>query len=216
MNPSVDAFVQSLIDAKMGDHRAINPYADPVRAENLRRWLALVDQSSVTALFIGEAPGKHGAALTGIPFVSPNLMTSLDSELWQLTYGSYRVPSEVDPQHREATATIFWRHVSFAFKDLPPPLTWNAYPFWPIEVDHGGEESNRKPTKHELKKGTKWLRKIVAMFPELLPVAVGRVAQDACNSIGVASIGIRHPSFGGASEFAKGVNLVADKLRRLC
>ena len=208
----IDEFVHSLAHANASDERSLNIYENEVRRNNLRNWLATIDASSRTALFVGEAPGIKGARITGIPFTSPYVLMS-SADPWD-AFGQrapYEMGSGENGLRKEATATVFWQCVSQNFGDLPRPLTWNAYPFWPHRENR---RSNRPITMSEIRCGSAWLRRIIEMHPNMLIVAVGRKAEHSLGLIGVGHIAVRHPSHGGKLQFAGDVKLVAEMLRR--
>ena len=130
-------FVDSLAAAKMPDDKSINIYEDQIRCGNLMQWLRTFEDVPGSAVFVGEAPGVKGARITGIPLTSPRVINFPQPDSWH-AFGpgtGYRIPQEEDPLQTEPTATIFWKHVKDHFGDLPRPLTWNAFPFWPNEGD---------------------------------------------------------------------------------
>ncbi len=207
----IDQFIRSLSNAKTIGSDSLNIYEDAARSENLRHWLESFEDTPQSTIFIGEAPGVKGARITGIPFTSPDILNSSDDP-WQ-NFGPdtrYEVPHPHDPHQREATATILWKHVNRHFADLPRPLTWNAYPFWPH--DHH-KNSNRHPSASEIEYGSRWLRDIIELFPNSLVVSVGNVADNALRSIGVEHEHLRHPSHGGANDFDDGLGHIRDILR---
>lgn len=204
-------FVESLAKAKTPDDRSVNVYRDAVRRANLMRWLSTFDDTSQSVIFVGEAPGRDGGAITGIPFVSPKVLTYADDPWDEFGQGAgYEIPPGENPLQREATATQFWRYVMEHFSDLPRPLTWNAYPFWPRHRDYS---KNRKPTIAEVRFGCEWLRRIIELHPNASVVAVGRSAEYALRYINVDHVMVRHPSHGGASDFNDGLTGIAAALR---
>jgi uracil-DNA glycosylase len=91
----------------------------------------------------------------------------------------------------EASATIVHR-VLDELRVEHDVLLWNVVPTHP-----GTPTSNRRPTAGEIRDARPFLD---ALVRGRRIVAVGRVAADA---LGVPSV--RHPSHGGASEFAAGL-----------
>ena len=89
----------------------------------------------------------------------------------------------------EATATIVHRVLADlgAARDV---LLWNVVPTHP-----GDERSNRPPTRAEVAAGLPFVRELVR---GRRVVAVGRVAHTA-----LGAPYVRHPSHGGAMEFAR-------------
>ncbi|HEY7381776.1 MAG TPA: uracil-DNA glycosylase [Gaiella sp.] len=90
----------------------------------------------------------------------------------------------------EATATIV--HRVLGQLGLEDVLLWNVVPTHP-----GTERSNRAPTRAEVREGLRFLERLAR---GRRVVAVGRVAAGA---LGCPCV--RHPSHGGAAEFASGL-----------
>ena len=205
-------FVEALTEADTPDDRSVNIYRDAVRCANLMRWFRTFENMSQSAIFVGEAPGIKGARLTGIPFTSPAIISSCKPDPWD-AFGStagFQIPNGTNATQPESTATIFWKTMRRHFADLPRPLTWNAYPFWPHQE---GGLKNRTPSDEELRFGRKWLHDIVEMHPEAMIVAVGRKAEKALREIGFDAKYVRHPANGGAPDFDAGVKRISDLLR---
>ena len=91
----------------------------------------------------------------------------------------------------EATATIVHRVLATLGLE-EAALLWNVVPTHP-----GTERSNRPPTRAEVRAAEPFLKEVVR---GRTVVAVGRVAAAALD---VPSV--RHPSHGGAAEFARGL-----------
>ena len=91
----------------------------------------------------------------------------------------------------EATATIVQRALA-ELGLVDEVLLWNVVPTHP-----GTATSNRAPTRSEIRSGREFAERLAA---GRRVVAVGRVAAGA---LGAAYI--RHPSRGGAVEFARGL-----------
>ncbi|MEA2386892.1 MAG: uracil-DNA glycosylase, partial [Thermoleophilaceae bacterium] len=91
----------------------------------------------------------------------------------------------------EATATVVQR-VLAELRVTGDVLLWNVVPTHP-----GDERSNRRPTRAEVAVGATFAAEL-ARGRGL--VAVGRVAHEA-----LGGAYVRHPSHGGAAEFARGL-----------
>jgi uracil-DNA glycosylase len=91
----------------------------------------------------------------------------------------------------EATATVVHR-VLAELRLAGDVLLWNVVPTHP-----GDERSNRRPTRAEVGVGAPFA---VELARGRRLVAVGRLAHDA-----LGGTYVRHPSHGGASEFARGL-----------
>ncbi len=99
-------FVDSLAKADTPDDQSYNIYKNVVRCANLIRWFRTFEDTSQSALFVGaKRRGEDGGAITGIPFVSPNVLTSARSvDYWGLSNAGYQVPGKADATQRERTA----------------------------------------------------------------------------------------------------------------
>jgi uracil-DNA glycosylase len=91
----------------------------------------------------------------------------------------------------EATATIVQR-VLAELRLAGEVLLWNVVPTHP-----GDERSNRRPTRAEVAAGLPFAAELAG---GRRVVAVGRLAHDA-----LGGAYVRHPSHGGAAEFARGL-----------
>ncbi len=213
---AIREFVESLAEAETLDDRSVNIYRNAVRCANLMRWLRTFENTSQSAIFVGEAPGRDGGAITGVPFVSPKVLTSADDPWGEFGAGTgYELPVGQDANHRERTATRFWKHVPTCFSDLPRPLTWNIYPFWPFAYAKDGKRINRAPTRDEIAFGSGWLVRVVEMYPNARVVAIGNKAHDTLESIGIEAPLVPHPSRGSDEKLIKSLERVAENLRNL-
>jgi hypothetical protein len=103
---------------------------------------------------------------------------------------------------RESTATIVWQCLAEYFAEAPIPLTWNAVPFHPWQ---GHVDSNASLSHQSLNLGQPWVEKMLDLFPNARPVAVGVRACEALCELEVEHDKVRHPSRGGKAEFAAGL-----------
>ncbi len=212
---SITQFVDALIRAEMPSDRLINIYRNPIRKRNLFRWMDRAPGHEPRALFIGEAPGRFGAATTGVPFASIDIIESLNINQIEAfaTHSPFETPSARPQRAREATSSFFWDAISQNFNGLQLPTTWNVVPFWPTKSSDDGVRANRKPTASEMSFGAQWLVRYIELHPSATPVAVGRSAEKALTSLGVEHHAVRHPSFGGKINFFKGIESVANALK---
>ena len=207
----IDEFIAALECAETPDARSVNLYQNRIQRDNLKQWMLAFECDAPAPLFVGEAPGINGARITGIPFTSAEILMS-SADPWE-TFASengYEIPRGENRSQREATATLFWKHVIQQCSDFPRPMTWNAYPFWP---HNGNRRGNRTPNMTELRNGAEWLQRMIDLHPNATIVAVGRFAERALQKIDVEHFPIRHPAHGGARAFAKGLRHVADTMR---
>lgn len=216
----IDEFVETLRTAEMPTETAdgrgmVNIYddvhdPDGWRKDRLRRFLKLPRDGYPLVLFVGEAPGLHGAAVTGVPFSSVETLTAPGFErLHQvISDEEFATIEGTQPNFKETSARQFWRVVLAEFEDLPLPVVWNAVPFWPLSVS-----GNATPSRWEEIEGSRWLETVVNWCTYAEVVAVGRSAERGLRRIGSQCRYVRHPSRGGASEFESGVRAIVDSLR---
>jgi uracil-DNA glycosylase len=150
-------------------------------------------------ILVGEAVGYQGGRYSGIAFTSERLV------------GEGRIP-RVNPAPRltrrplpfsEPSATIVWRELeSLGLHEHT--ILWNALPMHPHAV--GRPWSNRTPTRAEFALGREALRMLVEAYPRTTVVAVGRHAEAVLGDVLDRPIpGVRHPAYGGASQFSCGL-----------
>ena len=214
MVSNVNEFIESLRTAQMPDDGLVNIYSDEHdphgwRRARLARWLELPRDRGPVLLFIGEAPGVKGAAVTGVPFTSVETLTSPGFERLHFLEGDpgYAGIEGTEPELKERTAKDFWSVVLPMFAGLPLPMVWNAVPFWPRAAGR-----NATPKSRQRECGSKWLTEVLGWHSYAEVIAVGRVAEGALRKLGVASARLRHPSYGGKREFAQGVRKVVDSI----
>lgn len=171
------------------------PGADRIRRENLRRYLESFTHWP-EVLVIGEAPGWRGCRFSGVPFTS-------EAQLAGSLPFCGGPSSLVEPPHREAAATIFWR----VMQDYHPRfLAWNSLPLHPHQP--GQPCTNRTPTQREIRLGEAGLARLVALLAPIQVIALGRNAAATVQRLGLEAIQVRHPSHGGAQVFANAMRQV--------
>jgi len=201
----IDALVTRLTGLA-GSDRLFNPYAAQggsaaaVRRSNLTRYLADMAARMPRHLFLFEAPGYRGCALTGIPVTSERILLAGIPE-WGLFGAGYQGTSGQPDGVAEMTATILWDTLR-AHLDAPP-LIWNTVPLHPHRP--GAPASNRTPGVQEQREGAFFIGAIMELFEFEYIFGVGRIAQRALAAQGYPYIPLRHPSQGGKAEFVSGL-----------
>lgn len=215
----VNDFVESLRVAKTEDSDLVNIYDDEHdsggwRRERLRRFLTIPRDGHPLVLFVGEAPGVHGAAVTGVPFCSVETLTATGFERLHPVNTSERFASPLDaePELTERTANRFWTTVLSEFEDkpLPLPVAWNIMPFWPTK--DGG---NRTPNANDIRFGATWIESLFKLFPTEYVVGVGTKSRDALDRSGLLWDWVYHPAR-RLTDFNEGVRRVAQRVRKEC
>lgn len=197
------AFLRSLQDAVPAD--VFNPWTQcdattDLTADAARRRLARLRAHLATdaiAVLVGEAAGYQGCKVSGIPFTSERLI--LEGAIPRIDAPAGRLSSRLRPWS-EPSATTVWKTLH-ALGIAPRTVLWNAYPWHPHKP--GMRHSNRTPTRAERVAGVPVLEALLRLFPGARVFAVGRNAECSLAELGIAAIGLRHPSMGGAATFAR-------------
>ena len=181
-----------------------NPWRDHDAATDLvadapaRRAARLCTHLSGRAQFvlIGEAAGYQGCKVSGMAFTSERLI--LEGTIPRVTSAS-RLTSRPRPWS-EPSATTVWKTLH-ALGIAEHTVLWNAFAWHPHKP--GARHSNRTPTRAELQAGLPALQAFLELNRGARLFAVGRNAERSLAELGVAASPLRHPSMGGAAEFAR-------------
>lgn len=187
-----------------------NPWrhADPLdiprraAADRVARLRAHFDCAPALVL-VGEAPGYQGCHFSGIPFTNEKLI--LEGAIPRV-----RADARLTTRPRpwcEPSATIVWRTLR-TLGLAERTILWNTFAWHPHRP--GERLSNRTPTRTEIDAGLTVLRAVLDHFAGVRVVPVGQVAGRTLGALGIAAEpAVRHPSMGGATEFARGLAQIA-------
>ena len=173
-----------------------NPYLEPGVAENLEAYLeTMISIDGNRILLVGEAPRYKGCKITGIPFTSGRIFENVEHPVLS------KIKDRLILQkiELENTATIVWNYLATKSNT---PLFWNSFPYHPHPENN--ENKNRTPTDEEIESEVKFLQ---IFKPEII-AGIGKSEVD-CTKQAFPELEIkyiRHPSFGGKSEFIEGMN----------
>ncbi|AYV48964.1 uracil-DNA glycosylase [Caulobacter flavus] len=180
------------------DHCAVHDLDDAAerRRENLRLVLEQALEGGVTTMWVARDLGYRGGRRTGVPLTDEVHLASAgalfrDVALTRATHG---------PVVAERTAAVVWRVLE---QVRQPVVLWNVFPFHPHEA--GDPMSNRCHTRAEREATWPLLEALIGMIRPERIVAIGRDASMALADLGVTSFSVRHPSYGGQSEFIAGM-----------
>lgn len=191
-NPWLDANADDAADNGPARRRA------HLRAHAARPGLRLV--------LIGEAAGYQGCRISGIPFTSEALL--IDGSIPGIA-ATPRLSTRPRPWS-EPSARVVWRTL-YEQQLADCTFLWNAFPLHPHEPDR--PHSNRTPSRTELAAGEPVLAALRTALPDALLAAVGNKSSEALTRLGCAHVALRHPAYGGVSEFVAGVGQLALRLR---
>lgn len=205
MDDNLNDFVEFLarvnLYGKIFNHYSYELEFNLTRRNNLLLYLQQMASFNPKILLVGEAPGYRGCRLTGVPFTSEFILLNGVKKLG--LFGQergYQKTGEVETLLKEASASMIWETLITLDR---VPLIWNAFPFHPFQGNN--VQSNRKPTTDEIIVGQAFLQEIIQLFNIQWVVAVGNTAKSALDRIGVTCQKVRHPSYGGKTEFVKGI-----------
>lgn len=173
-----------------------------IRNQNLYIYLTRMQKLTPTILLVGEAPGYKGCKLTGIPFTSEKILIK---DYYFDVLGEeqgYKHVNSIDKLQTEVSAFVVWNELN-KYKELP--VMWNIYPFHPFHFPN--QNQNRKPSSAEIKIGKEIFIEFLNLFDIKKIGAVGKVSESGIRKLklDIEIKYIRHPSYGGQTQFKKGL-----------
>lgn len=202
---NVDDFLDDLSGLRFP--HAFNPYSEKcavhdvdeapaIRRKNLEAILLAATANGVDSLWIGRDLGYRGGRRTGLPLTDEAHLASHAAifgcrSLSRATKG---------PIVAERTATIIWRMLESIGR---PVFLWNVFPLHPYE--QGNPLSNRCHTRAERQACRSLLVWLLRTLSPQHVVAIGKDAQNALADLDIPAVGVRHPSYGGQTEFITGI-----------
>lgn len=163
-----------------------------IRRRNLELVLSAVLERGADSIWIGRDLGYRGGRRTGLPLTDELHLASY-SELLGTPPLIRATRGEVVG---ERTATIVWSMLRVINR---PVFLWNVFPLHPHAPDD--PMSNRCHTRAERLACRPLLLWVLEMLRPRTVVAIGRDAHDALTDLRVPATTVRHPSYGGQSEF---------------
>ena len=198
-------FISSLAEIRLP--AVFNPYADCCdifdradaprrRRKNLETFLEAALDHKVETIWIARDLGYRGGRRTGVP-LTDEVHLGLAGQL----LGGFELQRATKgPIVAERTAAVIWKVLA---RIGQPVVLWNVFPYHPHEPDE--PFSNRAHTASEREIARPLLQSLIAMFRPQRLVAIGRDARQALDGIKVEVATVRHPSYGGQSEFIAGI-----------
>lgn len=197
----VNRFVSEL--AAFSGEAIFNPYGDrcdvydradapAIRRANLRHMLSAAIEGGASTLWVARDLGYRGGRRTGLA-----LTDEAHLEDARLMMGGARFRRATKgPAMAERTATVMWETL---LRIKEPVMLWNVFPFHPHEADE--PMSNRSHTRRERDRAQPFLYDLLDLIAPKKVIAVGRDAAAAMEGFGVPVEQVRHPSYGGQTEF---------------
>lgn len=167
--------------------------------------------NSAKYICIAEALGYQGGHFSGIAMTSERILLGHHEKVHGIPPGG--VFSTLTPRRTskpevnakgmtEPTATIMWKAIYNLGIDPFEIILWNALAWHPFDPDKG-LLSNRTPTNAELKAGLPALEAFLALFSNLVIIAVGKKSARCLDDFGLNYREVRHPANGGAPKFRR-------------
>ena len=209
------SFVLALASIKLPN--VFNPYADrcsvhdranaaAVRRKSLRSYLQSVEALRVDTIWMGRDLGYRGGRRTGLALTDEQHLSAVAG----LYPGADTVKATLGPIVAERTAAEIWNVLSML--DVPP-LLWNVFPFHPHEADD--PFTNRKFTARELSVVDDLNAELVSWLGIRRIIAIGQDAACYGAHFGAPMECVRHPSYGGTTEFREGMRRLYKLERRV-
>lgn len=184
-----------------------NPYSDQcdtfdrydaakIRRSNLRNMISAALDGKATTLWVARDLGYRGGRRTGLA-LTDEAHLSHASDL--LGGASFRKATK-GPTMAERTATVMWNTL---IRIEEPVMLWNVFPFHPHTPDE--PMSNRSHTSRERDEARPFLDALIQLLSPNKIIAVGRDAERAVEDLSVPVERVRHPSYGGQTEFVSQV-----------
>ena len=164
-----------------------------IRRDNLAAYLESYVQCPDLFL-LAEAPGPWGCRFSGVPVTSEAQLLDPSFPIGGRASGRH------DEPHSEYSANIFWRLLMPWF---PRFFVWNSVPLHPHR--RGEPLSIRAPRTSELRRFEPLTAAMIQAVSPRRVLAIGRKAEAVLTRINVEATYVRHPSQGGATEFAAGI-----------
>jgi hypothetical protein len=204
LNPK--AFVALLSEIRLP--AVFNPYVDSCkthdradaplrRKQNLQLFLEAALDKKIETIWIARDLGYRGGRRTGVALTD-------DIHLEQASRwldGASLKRATKGPAVAERTAAVVWKVLS---EINEPVFLWNVFPFHPHEPRD--QFSNRCHTREERLIALPILQALIDMLQPKQLVAIGRDAQLALKDIETPVATVRHPSYGGQTEFVSGLH----------
>ncbi|MBV7380992.1 MULTISPECIES: uracil-DNA glycosylase [Rhodobacterales] len=203
-----ESFVEELAAVDLVN--TFNPYSDicPIhdtvdaaraRRENLKRCLEAAMNARADTIWIARDLGYRGGRRTGVPLTDEAHLTEAEHLFGGITLAR----ATTGPALAERTATVTWQLLSSIGR---PVMLWNVFPLHPHAPDD--PMTNRSHRKTERSATWPFLLALLEMLQPKRLVAIGRDAGEALADLDLPVSQVRHPSYGGQSEFIAGIEAI--------
>ncbi|BBP56519.1 uracil-DNA glycosylase [Pseudomonas sp. St316] len=202
----IHPFVDAVASLRFED--CFNPYSDRCeihdrrdaprrRAAALSAMLRRASEDSVDAIWIGRDLGYRGGRRTGLA-LTDDVHISEHVRRWNLDLLHER--PTIGAAVTERTAAVIWNMLEQIDARI---FLWNVFPLHPHQS--GDPFTNRQHNASERRAGEELLQQLIALLGPSRIVAIGNDAAAAAHRItdSIPVVCVRHPSYGGQSQFQK-------------
>lgn len=178
------------------DHCVLHdrPDAAACRRQNLELSLSTAVDLKVRTIWIARDLGYRGGRRTGLALTDEMHLGAFSA----LFRGMPVEKATKGPAVGERTANVIWRLLT---RIDEPVFLWNVFPLHPHEPDD--PMSNRCHTAKEREACGQFFHAIIDLLQPEKVVAIGGDAHRAVESLGISSVQVRHPSYGGQGIFVR-------------
>jgi len=210
---NVNEFVDKLSSISLPN--VFNPYRDvcevadhsesaAIRRRNLTCYCEAMHSRNARMLWLGRDLGYRGGRRTGIALT--------DEFHLDVLIRTYRLDgvakATVGPEvKKERTATEVWKLLTAIQK---PVFLWNVFPFHPFDADK--PFTNRRHTRREFDLCADILIHLITLLRPTVIIVLGADAETAVSRLGIPCQRVRHPSYGGQTEFARAIRRITGTL----
>lgn len=200
-------FVESIAKLRIED--CFNPYVDRCevhdrddapsrRARALSEILGRATSEPIDSIWIGRDLGYRGGRRTGLA-LTDDAHIEAHAKRWNFTAERATVGSIVV----ERTAAVIWSALDQIDTSV---FLWNVFPLHPHEPDK--PFTNRQHNARERRAGEELLNTLVSLLKPARIVALGNNAAAAAIRISdaIPVLCVRHPSYGGQTQFLRQVS----------
>lgn len=200
-----ERFIRALKECRFPS--VFNPYTDrcevwdlraapKIRERNLMTLMETME-GKVESIWFGRDLGYLGGRRTGLALTDEAHLE--DMGIVYGTVGIARATRGVAVAER--TAAVSWK----VLRQLSsPPFLWNIFPFHPHALDD--QQTNRCHTRKERRACSDILNLLMEWAPNARLVAIGNDSARGLSEAGLEHVLIRHPSYGGTTDFIAGMS----------
>ena len=163
------------------------------RSRALQSMLEAATEREIDSLWIGRDLGYRGGRRTGLA-LTDDVHVQAHAERWELSIDRPTMGEVV----AEQTAAVIWRVLSQVKVSV---FLWNVFPLHPHEP--GNPFSNRSHNSRERRAGEEFLSQLILLLKPYRLVAIGNDAARTARRLSDQHrvIQVRHPSYGGQTQF---------------